>query len=99
MRRALLRATARVSDSQDRSEFLAQLEARLAQGEREYGNKSFHRSFAQLREELLQEYLDVAGWAYISWRKAKMQLADVERGVVQLSDDPQRPDSTDEGVD
>jgi hypothetical protein len=88
-----------VSDSLDRAEFLAQLEARLAQGEREYGNKSFHKSFAQLRDELLQEYLDVAGWAYISWRKAKIQLARTERGVAHLSDDLQEPEATDEGVD
>lgn len=99
MRCALLRAEAGVSDSLDRAEFLAQLEARLAQGEREYGNKSFHKSFAQLRDELLQEYLDVAGWAYISWRKAKIQLDRVERGVVQLGDDLQKPDPADEGVD
>lgn len=58
----------------DRQEFLQLLEARLAQGEREYGNKSFNRTFTDLRNELLQEYLDVAGWAYISWRKAKERL-------------------------
>ena len=84
-----------MTDHSDRAEFLAQLDARLAQGEREYGNKSFHKSFAQLRDELLQEYLDVAGWAYISWRKAKLQLASAERRTVQLSD----TDASDEGVD
>lgn len=62
------------SEEKDRQEFLAILEGRLAQGASEYGNKSFNRTYTDLRNELLQEYLDVAGWAYISWRKAKGQL-------------------------
>lgn len=62
------------AEERDRQEFLALLEGRLAQGAAEYGNKSFNRTYTDLRNELLQEYLDVAGWAYISWRKAKEQL-------------------------
>jgi hypothetical protein len=70
-------------EQRDRQEFLALLEARLAQGAAEYGNKSFARTFANLREELLCEYLDVAGWAYISWAKARASLLKLEQ---QLKD-------------
>lgn len=74
----------------DRQEFLALLEARLAQGERDYGNKSFSKTYSALREELLCEYLDVAGWAYISWRKAREALQNAERKLGQLP--PAEPD-------
>jgi hypothetical protein len=82
-------------EQQDRQQFLALLESRLAQGQRDYGNASFYKSYAKLRDELLCEYLDVAGWAYISWRKAKRQLATVEERLAQLPNDKQN----EEGVD
>jgi hypothetical protein len=71
-------------EAQDRQEFLALLESRLAQGQRDYGNASFYKTHEQLRNELLMEYLDVAGWAYISWRKAKRKLEDVQQQFDQL---------------
>ena len=55
--------------------FLAHLEDRLAMGEVEYGNSSFDRSFQALLEEILQEDLDRAGWAYIIWSKARTMSA------------------------
>lgn len=55
--------------------FLAYLSDRLAMGEAEYGNASFDRSFRELLEEILQEDLDRAGWAYIIWAKAKNMAA------------------------
>jgi hypothetical protein len=59
--------------------FLRELEARLAKGAQEYGNKSFNRSFKDLTDEVLQEYLDIAGWAYVGWAKAKERLEIIEQ--------------------
>lgn len=81
-------------EEQDRQEFLDLLSSRLAQGQRDYGNKSFFKSYGDLRRELLMEYLDVAGWAYISWRKAKRTLETVEG---RLNEIPKG--ECDEGVD
>jgi hypothetical protein len=69
------------SEEKDRQEFLAILEARLAQGATEYGNKSFNKGYAELRRELLAELEDIAGWSYILWRKIKVRLEALERQV------------------
>ena len=75
-------------EAQDRLEFLAVLESRLAQGQRDYGNASFYKTHKQLRQELLNEYMDVAGWAYIQWRKAKRKLEDVEQRLREIDCPP-----------
>lgn len=67
-----------MNESQNRVMFLRELEARLAKGAQEYGNKSFNRSFKDLTDEVLQEYLDIAGWAYVGWAKAKERLEIIE---------------------
>lgn len=76
-----------MSDYIDREDFLRQLSARLEKGEREYGNKSFERSFDDLADELLQEYLDIAGWAYIQWAKARKKLYAIQEGVDSFCSD------------
>lgn len=73
-----------MNESQNRVVFLRELEARLDKGSQEYGNKSFNRSFKDLTSEVLQEYLDIAGWAYVGWAKAKERLEIIETQMVQL---------------
>lgn len=52
------------------------LHRRLEAGAEEYGDSSYKRDYADLLEELLQENLDRAGWAYIMWVKANAELAE-----------------------
>jgi len=73
-----------VNESQNRVVFLRELESRLAKGAQEYGNKSFNRSFRDLTEEVLQEYLDIAGWAYVGWAKAKERLEIIEAQMARV---------------
>lgn len=61
-------------------EFAAAVESRLAQGARDYGDKSFSREPAELIEEIRQELRDVAGWAFVLDRRlATMARALVDR--------------------
>lgn len=53
---------------------LSRLEERLAQGAREYGNKSLVRSPAAIVGELEQELIDLPGWTYILWAIANRKL-------------------------
>lgn len=48
-------------------QFVAMVEARLEQGVRDYGDKSFAKSPAALIGEIKQELLDVCGWGFILW--------------------------------
>lgn len=57
-----------------RLEFLESLSCRLEAGAAQYGNKSFAKNTAQLRNEMEQELLDIAGWAYVMWAKLKTEL-------------------------
>lgn len=47
--------------------FCAAIASRLAQGAKEYGDASFELPPSALLEEIEDELLDVAGWAYILW--------------------------------
>lgn len=73
-----------MNESLNRTVFLRELESRLAKGAQEYGNKSFNRSFRDLTEEVLQEYLDIAGWAYVGWAKAKERLEIIETQMAKV---------------
>lgn len=73
-----------MNESQNRVVFLRELEARLHKGSQEYGNKSFNRSFKDLTDEVLQEYLDIAGWAYVGWAKAKERLEIIEAQMAKV---------------
>jgi hypothetical protein len=64
--------TTLIMPAESRSKILARLRLRLADGQREYGNKSFGLSFFELAEEIQQEMLDILGWSYIAWTKAKV---------------------------
>lgn len=57
-----------------RSEFLESLSCRLEAGAAQYGNKSFAKNAAQLKNEMEQEILDIAGWAYVMWAKLRTEL-------------------------
>lgn len=48
-------------------QFITALRARLDAGRREYGPESFTRSPTELRGEIEEELLDVAGWAFVLW--------------------------------
>jgi hypothetical protein len=66
-----------------RKEFLDRLASRLEVGAREYGNASMRRPMTDLIREVLDEYLDVAGWSYIQWVKAREAL---ERAAARLGE-------------
>lgn len=48
-------------------EFVANVEARLRRGVRDYGDKSFSAPPTTLINEIKQELLDVCGWGFILW--------------------------------
>lgn len=54
--------------------FITELQNRLAQGEKDYGDRSDEARFVDLLGEVCQENLDRAGWSYILWRKATKML-------------------------
>lgn len=51
--------------------FIEALRARLDAGRREYGPQSFTRSPVELRGEIEEELLDVAGWAFVLWARMR----------------------------
>jgi len=51
--------------------FARAVEARLRQGEREYGGASFARPPGELVGEILEELEDVAGWAFVAWCRVR----------------------------
>lgn len=56
-------------------EFSARIRERLENGKRVYGDSSFERPPVRLLEEIRQEVLDVAGWAFILYeRLAELEL-------------------------
>ena len=57
-------------------DYATAVESRLAQGERDYGDKSFSRDPAELIDEIRCELRDVAGWAFVlDQRLAKVAAA------------------------
>lgn len=67
-------------------EFLARLESRLVAGAQEYGDASFDRP--DTVDELLDEILDIAGWAFIVWVQLRRRLEGLEL-VAQDLEDPE----------
>jgi hypothetical protein len=55
--------------------FTKAVDARLAKGHEEYAGASFKRPFSAVLDELQQEELDRAGWAYILWTKASAECS------------------------
>lgn len=60
-------------------EFCTRVQARLESGKRVYGDSSLERPLVSLIEEIRQEVLDQAGWAFLAFER----LADLE-GQVQI---------------
>ena len=62
--------------------FMLKLEARLLQGQIEYGESSFTRPLIELVGEVQEELEDVSGWAYLLWvrmEKLKQKIKEIER--------------------
>jgi len=59
--------------------FAQAVEARLRQGEREYGDASFQRPPRELVGEVGEELLDVCAWSYILWCRVQALEARLER--------------------
>lgn len=71
-------------ESRLRTEFLDTLAARLAAGAAEYGNASFSRPAPETTAEILDEVLDVAGWAYVLWVQMRQRLEALELAATAL---------------
>lgn len=73
----------RVIDSSSlRKQFLDQLAARLEAGAKEYGDRSFYKPGTA--EEILQELVDVAGWAFVAWVQMHLRLRGIDREADNL---------------
>lgn len=48
-------------------DYIAELEKRMKDGHREYGDRSFDRPLWGLLEEIQQEVLDQANWGFFCW--------------------------------
>lgn len=56
-------------------EDLQRLADRLANGAREYGNRSMLRTPSAIVAEIEQELIDLPGWTYVLWAIAQRKLA------------------------
>ena len=65
----------------DWTEFINSVNARLQQGAKEYGDKSFLQSPEHLLKELEEETLDIAGWSFIMWCRLINMRAKVEKAT------------------
>lgn len=55
----------------DYEAFVASVRSRLEAGKRAYGDDSFRRPPTELIDELTQEALDLAGWAFVLWSRLR----------------------------
>ena len=53
-------------------EFIETLRARMEQGFKKYGDKSFERSGVELLEEIEQEVLDICGWSVVLYNRIRV---------------------------
>ncbi len=67
-----------------RAEFVAKIAQRIERGAEEYGDQSFHESVPQTTEEILDEVLDVAGWAFVLWVQMRMKLERLELAASKM---------------
>jgi hypothetical protein len=67
-------------------EFVAAVRKRLDQGRRQYGDESFTRPIPEILEELSQELLDQAGWAFIGWTRIQRLISLIELSVSSVRD-------------
>jgi len=60
-------------------EFMARVRERLAQGDREYGDRSFARPAHELAGEIEEELFDTAAWSFIAWMRVRRLRAELAR--------------------
>jgi hypothetical protein len=68
----------------DRERFFRDLEARLVQGAKEYGDASFAGPVSSTLGEIEEEFLDVAGWGYIGWvkiQRLRERISNISRRI------------------
>jgi len=73
----------------ERRQFLDALAARLEVGARDYGNASFEKPVAMTSTEILDEALDIAGWAYILWVQLRRRCERLDGATRDLTSDPE----------
>ncbi len=61
-------------------DFLAEIEKRLDAGHQEYGDGSFDRPTDDLVAELMEEALDLPGWAFVMWVRLR-EMRDKAREI------------------
>lgn len=61
-------------------EFASRVRQRLESGKRVYGDASFEKPLVVLIEEIRQEVLDQAGWAFIAYER----LTELEKKILML---------------
>lgn len=59
-------------------EFTAAVHRRLDRGRQDYGDSSLTSPILDTLEELAQELLDQAGWAFINWIKLQERISDLQ---------------------
>ncbi len=67
-------------------QFKEELEARLIQGHKEYGDKSFELSPWDLVGEIQQEVMDIVGWGFILW----VRLEKLNAAIGKIQDNSKR---------
>lgn len=58
--------------------FVAEMEARLHDGQAEYGDRSLSAHPAALLRELAEEAADMGTWGYLAWRRCQRLLRALE---------------------
>lgn len=71
------------------NEFYSRVWARLVAGEREYGGSAAIRPGIELAKELEEEALDLAGWGFWAWKRARR----LREGLARLEKHTPIPES------
>lgn len=72
--------------------FIQDLAARLDRGAEEYGDRSFGRQPQHVFDEILDEVLDVAGWAFVAWVHMRERLEALLDRFERATDERRRVD-------
>lgn len=71
------------------ADFLSAVRARLFHGRLNYGDKSFDKPGTP--DEILEEIVDIAGWAYVLWVQMRERLQRLEQAAQDLESQPDHP--------
>ena len=74
-----------------RLEFLDRVAVRLEKGATEYGNANLELPTPGTAKEILEEVLDLAGWAYVLWVQMTRRLERLEVAADELAPNGQAP--------